>query len=109
MRSDDERLRDIVEHAELISTYLPASREELDKDVVLSAALIRWVGIIGEAAARLSDSFRTHHPEVPWAAIAGMRNHLVHGYFSVDTDLLWTAVTVEIPGLAVTVESWLGD
>ncbi|WP_083788343.1 DUF86 domain-containing protein [Frankia sp. EAN1pec] len=46
---------------------------------------------------------------MPWAAIAGMRNRLVHGYFSVDTDLLWTAVTVEIPGLAVTVESWLGD
>jgi uncharacterized protein with HEPN domain len=77
--------------------------------VVLAAARIRWVGIIGEAAARLSDSFRKGHPDVPWAAIAGMRNHLVHGYFAVDTDLLWVAVTVEIPGLARTVHSWLDD
>ncbi|WP_018640214.1 HepT-like ribonuclease domain-containing protein [Parafrankia elaeagni] len=107
MRSDDERLRDIVEHAELISAHLPTSHAELDQNVVLSAALIRWVGIIGEAAARLSDSFHAEHPEVPWGAITGMRNHLVHGYFSVDTNLLWTAVTVEIPGLSITVKSWL--
>ncbi len=109
MRSDEERLRDIVEHAELIGAHLPTSRDELDKDVVLAAALIRWVGIIGEAAARLSDSFRKSHLDVPWAAIAGMRNHLVHGYFAVDADLLWVAVTIEIPGLAQTVRSWLND
>jgi uncharacterized protein with HEPN domain len=109
VRSDDERLRDIVEHADLISSYVPASRDELEKDVVLGAALIRWVGIVGEAAARLSDSFRKSHPEIPWAEIAGMRNHLVHGYFAVDADLLWVAVTIEIPGLAQTVRSWLDE
>ncbi|WP_445548428.1 MULTISPECIES: HepT-like ribonuclease domain-containing protein [unclassified Frankia] len=38
-----------------------------------------------------------------------MRNHLVHGYFAVDADLLWIAVTVEIPGLARTVRAWLND
>jgi uncharacterized protein with HEPN domain len=109
VRSDGERLRDIIEHAELITAHLPASRERLDKDVVLTAALIRWVGIIGEAAGRLSGTFRTRHPEVPWSGIVGMRNHLVHGYFAVDTDLLWIAVTVEIPGLATTVRSWLDE
>jgi uncharacterized protein with HEPN domain len=38
-----------------------------------------------------------------------MRNHLVHGYFAVDTDALWVAVTAEIPDLARTVRSWLED
>jgi uncharacterized protein with HEPN domain len=109
VRSDEERLRDIVEHADLIGAHLPASRDVLDSDVVLAAALVRWVGIVGEAAARLTDSFRRSHPEIPWAAIAGMRNHLVHGYFAVDVDLLWVAVTVEVPGLARTVRSWLED
>ncbi len=109
MRSDRERLRDIVEHADLIASHLPASREELEKDVVLAAALIRWVGIVGEAAARLSDSFQNSHPSVPWPKIVGMRNHLVHGYFVVDVDLLWVAVTVQIPDLAQTVLSWLDD
>lgn len=109
MRSDEERLRDIVDHADLISSHLPTSRDDLEKDVVLTAALVRWVGIVGEAAARVSDSFRMSHPNVPWVAIAGMRNHLVHGYFAIDTDVLWVAVTVEIPGLAHTVRSWLDD
>ncbi len=109
MRSDEERLRDIVEHAELIGSHLPASRDELDEDVVLAAALVRWVEIVGEAAARLSDSFRKSRPGVPWSEIAGMRNHLVHGYFAVDADLLWVAVTVEIPGFAQIVRTWLDD
>jgi uncharacterized protein with HEPN domain len=91
VRSDEERLRDIVEHADLIGAHLPASREAPDSDVVLAAALVRWVGIVGEAAGRLSESFRRSRPEVPWAEIAGMRNHLVHGYFAVDADLLWVA------------------
>jgi uncharacterized protein with HEPN domain len=55
-----------MEHADLIGAHLPASREALDSDVVLAAALVRWVGIVGEAAARLSESFRRSHPEVPW-------------------------------------------
>ncbi len=109
MRSDGERLRDIVEYADLIGAHLPVSREALDCDVVLAAALVRWVGIVGEAGGRLSESFRASHPEVPWAEIAGMRNHLVHGYFAVDADLLWVAVTVEVPGLARVVRSWLED
>lgn len=74
---------------------------------MLTAALVRWVGIVGEAAAWLSGSFQRSHPEVLWAEIVGMRNHLVHGDFAVDVDLLWVAVTVEIPGLARTVRSWL--
>lgn len=41
--------------------------------------------------------------------IAGLRNHLVHGYFSVDSELLWVAVTVEVPGLARTVHGWATD
>jgi uncharacterized protein with HEPN domain len=53
--------------------------------------------------------FRARHPEVPWSGIVGMRNHLVHGYFAIDTDLLRIAVTVEIPGLATTVRSWFDE
>lgn len=41
VRSDEERLRDLVEHADLIGAHLPASREALEEDVVLAAALIR--------------------------------------------------------------------
>ena len=55
--------------------------------------------IIGEACGRLSDDFRARHPEMPWRAITGMRHHLVHGYFDIDPDIGWVAVTERIPQL----------
>lgn len=38
-------------------------------------------------------------PDVPWSAIVGMRNRLVHAYFDVDTDVVWKTVTNELPAL----------
>jgi uncharacterized protein with HEPN domain len=42
---------------------------------------------------------RVASPEVPWASIVGMRNRLIHGYFDVDSDVVWKTVKEEIPGL----------
>ena len=38
-------------------------------------------------------------PEVPWRAIVGMRNRLVHAYFDIDADVLWSSVNAELPVL----------
>ncbi len=67
---------------------------------MLRFALARCVEIVGEAAGRLSDEIRAVAPTVPWAAIVGMRNRLVHAYFDVDTEIVWKTVTVELPALA---------
>ncbi|MBI5719209.1 MAG: DUF86 domain-containing protein [Burkholderiales bacterium] len=42
---------------------------------------------------------RRRHPGIPWSAIVGMRNRLVHAYFDIDADVFWTAATKEIPAL----------
>lgn len=55
---------------------------------------------IGEAASRLSDDVVQAHPEIPWRQIVAMRNRVVHGYFDVDLDVLWSAVSVDVPQLA---------
>ncbi len=61
--------------------------------------MVNRLQIIGEAARHLSQSFREEHPEVPWRLIVGMRDHLVHGYFSIDPDVVWAAVDERIPEL----------
>jgi len=48
---------------------------------------------------RLSDEFRTGHPEIPWAMIAGMRDKLIHEYDAVDLQEVWKTVTTDIPHL----------
>ena len=74
---------------------------------MLQFALVRALEIVGEAAARISEPTRTGHPEIPWTAIIGMRNRLVHGYFDVDLEIVWRTATESLPALIVTLESLL--
>ncbi len=66
---------------------------------MLAAAIIRWVEIVGEAAANVSDEIRTQHPDVPWTEIVAMRNRLIHAYPDVDLDLVWGVVERDGPQL----------
>jgi len=55
--------------------------------------------IIGEAASRLSKSFKEQHKNIEWADIVEFRNIAVHTYFPVDWSIAWTAATKEVPCL----------
>lgn len=74
------------------------AREDLD-DEVLFWALVAQVAILGEAAARVTEPGRQQLPGLPWSAIVGMRNQLVHGYWSIDRDELWRTIEHDIPPL----------
>lgn len=75
------------------------TRDDLDHDRMLLFAVVRAVEIIGEAASRITAETRSAHPHIPWQAIVGMRNRLVHAYFEINRDIVWAAVTSEIPAL----------
>jgi uncharacterized protein with HEPN domain len=83
------------------------TQDDLSADLMLQFALVRALEIVGEAAARVSEPTRTGHPEIPWTAIVGMRNRLVHGYFDVDLEIVWRAATKSLPALISTLESIL--
>ncbi len=100
MRSDAERLADVLDAAAKIAAKVVEGRAAFDKDEYVLLALVHLVQIIGEASARLSDEIIDAHPEIPWRQIVAMRNRVVHGYFDVDLDILWVAVSVEVPRLA---------
>jgi uncharacterized protein with HEPN domain len=74
-------------------------RADLDADEMLRFAVVRAIEVVGEAATRTSDSLRAAHPEVPWIAIAGMRNRLVHAYFDIDTEIVWSTACEALPRL----------
>jgi uncharacterized protein with HEPN domain len=100
-RPEDEiLLRDMVDHARrAIGAVAGRRREDLDVDHVLAAALERFIEVVGEAASKVSPGARESLPGVPWFEIIGMRNRLVHGYASVDHDIVWTVVTSDLPSL----------
>ena len=68
---------------------------------------LRHLQIIGEAARTLPEDVRAAAPEIPWSEIVGMRNILVHGYFDIDTDIVWDAATRDVPVIKSAVERLL--
>ena len=67
--------------------------------------MIRWVEIIGEAARGLTEELRQAHPEVPWRQMVAMRNVLMHGYFDIDVDLVWSVAENDLPKLAAQIRA----
>ena len=65
------------------------SRTDFDTDRLLNLSLTRLIELIGEAAWWVDREFRARHPEVPWADIVGMRQHLTHGYAVIKYDDVW--------------------
>ena len=102
------RLRHMLEHAREAMHFAEGrSRADLDRDRILNLALVRLLEIVGEAAARVPDSQRDRWTAIPWDAIIGLRNRLVHGYDEVDLDILWTIVTQDLPALVTELDKVL--
>jgi uncharacterized protein with HEPN domain len=82
-------------------------RTDLDRERLLNLALVRLLEIVGEAAARLSPELRDRHPEVPWPLVVGLRNRLIHGYDTVNFDILWVILTQDLAPLVAAVDAIL--
>ena len=83
------------------------AKESFLQDVKTQSAVQHQLMIMGEAVKRLSQPFREHHSALPWSLIAGMRNHLIHGYDTVDLDEVWNTATRDIPALVTELQPLL--
>jgi uncharacterized protein with HEPN domain len=103
--NDATRLRHMLDYwREAVQHAQGRSRADLDADRLFELAMTHLLEVIGEAAARVSQATRDRYPQIPWSAIAGMRNRLIHGYDSVDFDILWDVVQRDLPGLIAELE-----
>ena len=69
---------------------------------------MRSLEIIGEAVKNLPDEFKLAHPQIEWRKIAATRDRLIHGYFSVDFEIVWDVVVNKIPDLEEEIKKLLG-
>jgi len=101
MRHDDRiRIVHMIEAAETAIDFVSGrKRSELDSNTMLRFALVHAIGILGEAAGKVSDDQRRAAPGVPWSRIVSMRNRLIHAYFAIDNEILWKTVVDELPAL----------
>ena len=91
-------LEDIKGSIERIEEYIrDMSKEHFMEDIRTQDAVIRRLEIIGEAAKNIQEDFRHKYPDIPWKQIAGMRDVLIHGYFSVNLERVWVVVKSDLP------------
>ena len=83
-------------------------RAAFDADENLRLAVTHLIQTIGEAAARVSDEFRTAHGDIPWRQIVGMRHKIVHDYIHVNFDIVWGVATTQLSDLITQLEEIVG-
>ncbi len=83
--------------------------DEFAEDFRINFAVVRALEIVGEATKRLPMSLREEYPGIPWRGMAGLRDRIVHGYDTVDMEILWAVVKNEIPRIRPQLQQILSD
>lgn len=105
MSRDDAYLIDILESARAAIDYMGGkSWNEFSKDPILQDAIVRRLEIIGEAAGRVSSATQKKHGSLPWQAMKGTRNRVIHEYDSIQIDIIWDIVKKDLPFLVKELE-----
>lgn len=107
---DPQRLKDIYSSILSIEQYTDGiSFDQLQNDPMRYHAVVYNIMILGEAANMLTYEFREAHPQTPWKQIVGMRNFLIHGYFTVEKNDVWNVITGDLPPLRRQIEQYLNE
>jgi uncharacterized protein with HEPN domain len=99
MRDDRSRLQDILDAIKRIERYAKRGRRVFEEDELVHTWMIHHIQIIGEAAGKLTSSFRRTHQQVPWPQIIKMRHVLVHDYLGIELGEVWAVVDRDLPVL----------
>jgi uncharacterized protein with HEPN domain len=98
-------LLDMLQHAQGVARAVRGRTfAEYVEDEDLRLLIERRLEVIGEAARRVSEAFRSEHPEIPWRSIVAQRNVLAHEYGEIQDDVLWQVATVSILDLIAALE-----
>ena len=105
MPRDIEYLIDILEAARLAIGYVAGqSKGDFLENTQCQDAVIRRLEVVGEAARRISEQMRATYPQLPWNAMIGMRNVMIHEYDDIDLSIVWDTVQVDLPTLVARLE-----
>jgi uncharacterized protein with HEPN domain len=97
-RNDLLLVDDILQSLQSIVEYTTdLSFEEFVISKITIDAVIRNFEICGEASNYLSEEFKLLHPQIEWRKLSDFRNRLIHHYFGISHDIVWTVITTEVP------------
>jgi uncharacterized protein with HEPN domain len=100
MKDDSLYIDHILQSINNIFEYTKGlSIQDFSDNKMVQDAVIRNFEIIGEATKKVSDDYKQVHFEVPWKAMSGMRDKLIHDYIGVDTAVIWKTIKEDLSPL----------
>lgn len=97
-RREDLLLDEMIDAAsQAIELVTGRSVQDIQDDRHLRDALLWNFTVLGEAAAQMSSGYKAAHPAINWSRPAQLRNRIVHGYWSIDLEILHTTATHQLP------------
>lgn len=96
MRDDRLYIHHILDCVRRIDRYCQNGEESFRASDLIQDAVLRNLQTLAESTQRISERFRSLHPEVDWRAIAGFRNVLVHDYLGINLERVWEIVSVHL-------------
>ena len=107
---DKGRLLHILDSISNINAFLKdRTAEDFLTDKMLYFAIVKNMEIIGEASYMLTNEFKASTPHIDWKDIITMRHILVHGYYHIDSSIVWQAIHNDLPQLKIDIEKLLED
>jgi uncharacterized protein with HEPN domain len=89
----------LVETSFILQHTNKKSKADVVNDEVLCRAVVRSLEIIGEAAKKLDEEFKSTNSHIEWKKLAGTRDKLIHDYFGIDYDIVWDIIETKIQDL----------
>jgi len=110
MKNDKTYLRHILDAIGRIEPYIESvDYQNFASNDMMTAAVVRELEIVGEAAGHLNKLFRQKHTDIQWQKIVAMRNYLIHEYFGVNTEIVWSTCKNNLPKLKTIIQKALDE
>lgn len=108
-RGQRDRIGDILAAiADIRSDTMGMDLTAFEKSPVVVRSVLYSIGVIGEAVKAIDPEFKAAHPDIPWRAIAGLRDRIVHEYFRTNTRRIWDVVRDDLEPLENALKSAFG-
>lgn len=112
MSKRDPRLlmTDVLDAIEKIERYTAGlTFDQFEANEMVLDAVVRNLEIIGEATRHIPATLRERYTQVEWSRVVGFRNIVIHAYFAVDVEIVWTIATQRLSELKAVLAEMLRD
>ena len=106
VKNDSYYLNNIITDLSFVLTHTKGmSSEDFESnELLLDSVMFRLIQI-SENSDRLTPEFKEVHSDIPWHAMRGLRNRIVHDYGKVDMSIIYDTVINDLPELLRDIEN----